>query len=147
MSYHLWIPSMLVLSMTCITPAEKEDSILSGRGAPDPEEDIAGIYRCQGQGMEGKKYDGLVTIEKQKAGTYALTWIFGAGEKHVGIGIRKRDMLAVSSATRLTDGIAVSVVLYEIEKGPRLTGQFTALGGDGAILKENLTLVRRFKDR
>jgi hypothetical protein len=147
MSCHLWVSTVLMLSMTLIAPTEKKDSILSGRNIPSPEPDITGVYRCQGDGMEGKKYDGMVTIEKRKSGSYTLIWIFGPGEKHVGVGIRKDDVLAVSSATRMPEGIAVSVVLYQIEKGPKLSGQFTALGGDGEIMKETLTLVRRFKDR
>jgi hypothetical protein len=147
MSYHLWVPTVLMLSLTCIATAEKEDSLLSGRNVPPPEEDITGIYRCQGEGMEGKKYEGVVTIEKKKGGSYLLTWLFGPGEKHVGVGVRKGDALAVTSATRLPEGIAVSVVLYEIEQGPKLNGQFTALGGDGTVLKETLTFVRRFKER
>jgi hypothetical protein len=103
--------------------------------------DLAGIYRCEGDGPEGGKYSGVVKIEK-KGQSYALTWVLGSGETSVGVGIRKGHTLAANCLSRTKEGLSAAVVLYDISDGPRLTGRFTELGGTGALRSETLTLLR-----
>src|SRR5438132_685418 len=92
--------------------------------------DIVGVYLCEGDGPDGKKYKGLVEIVKA-GDAYAITWAIGSGEAAIGMGIRKGGFLAASCATRTPQGVGVTTVLYEIQAGPKLVGQFTEVGGKG----------------
>ncbi len=106
--------------------------------------DISGYYKCEGDNPDGGKYRGVVKIEPNNK-AYTLSWFLGGTDVSVGVGIRKGDTLAVSYACELPQGVAVAVVVYEIEKGPKLTGQFTELGGDGTVRTETLTFVKKLK--
>ena len=57
----------------------------------------------------------------------------------IGIGIIRGDVLAVSYYT----GTNIGIALYHIEKGPRLTGEWTVLGADGQRYPETLTKMGR----
>jgi hypothetical protein len=134
-----------MLAISIVTPNRPEDKGLAELGSPPLDgEDITGIYRCTGDGADKQKYEGVVKIEKNGR-SYNLTWIIPGTEPYIGVGIRTGDVLAVSCATQMKQGIGVSVVVYEISKGPRLSGRFTSLGGDGTIQSETLTLLRRLR--
>jgi hypothetical protein len=106
-----------------------------------PEVDIAGIYRCEGAGPTGSKYNGVVKIEK-KGQAYSLTWVLGSGETSVGVGIRKGHTLSANCLSKTKEGLSAAVVVYDIGEGPQLIGRFTELGGPGVLRNETLTLLR-----
>ncbi len=97
--------------------------------------DLAGTYRCDGVSPGGKAYRSVVEIVKDDK-TYVVRWLSREGPA-VGIGIVRSDVLAVSYFT----GRQVGVVVYRIEKGPKLTGQWSLLGADGQLYPETLTKV------
>jgi len=100
--------------------------------------DLAGTYRCEGLNPEGKTYEGTVEISKQEQ-TYRLKWMTPPAGVSVGIGIVKGDVLAVS----YFDGAMMGVVLYKIEKGPKLVGEWTVIGTEGHVYPETLTKLGR----
>ncbi|MFO0925993.1 MAG: hypothetical protein U0736_03015 [Gemmataceae bacterium] len=61
------------------------------------------------------------------------------GVAYLGMGIRQGDTLSVAWANRGTVGLSV----YQIEKGPKLTGVYTELGGPGIVATETLTGAAR----
>jgi hypothetical protein len=83
----------------------------------------------------GKPYRTIVEIAKDGQ-TYVLRWRNQEGAA-VGIGILRNDVLAVSYFT----GRDLGVVVYRIEKGPTLTGQWGIFGADGQLYPETLTRV------
>jgi len=102
-------------------------------------QDIAldGVYRSEGVNPDGTKYRGTVEIAKDDQ-TYLVRWL-ARQVTSIGIGIVKGDVLAVSYYT----GTNIGVALYRIEKGPRLTGEWTVLGADGQRYPETLTKMGR----
>ena len=96
-------------------------------------QDLSGVYQCEGVGPNGKPYRGTVEIAKNEQ-TYRVKWTIAPDGVYLGIGILKDDMLAVSYF-----GQVVGVVLYKIEKGPRLVGEWTVIGADGQVFSETLT--------
>lgn len=96
--------------------------------------DITGRYKCEGASPGGQAYRGTVEISK-KGDTYALKWAFGPGETYQGVGILEGNVLAVSySGTGFT-----GVVVYKVEKGPKLVGRWAFAGGKGTVQTETLT--------
>lgn len=102
-------------------------------------QDIAldGVYRSEGVNPDGTKYRGTVEIAKDDQ-TYLVRWL-ARQVTSIGIGIVRGDVLAVSYYT----GTNIGVALYRIEKGPRLTGEWTVLGADGQRYPETLTKMGR----
>lgn len=98
------------------------------------EPDIAGTYLCEGTQLEGLKYKARVEITKL-GDSYSVKWTRGLDMAHLGVGIRKGNLLSVCFLTGKGAGIAV----YRIEKGPKLIGEWTELGGIGLIQAETLT--------
>lgn len=96
-------------------------------------QDISGVYQCDGVGPNGKPYKGVVEIAKNDQ-TYRLRWTVAPDGIYLGIGIRNGDLLAASYF-----GQVLGVVLYKIEKGPRLVGEWTVTGADGQVYSETLT--------
>jgi hypothetical protein len=99
-----------------------------------PNDDIAGVYRCEGMNPDGKPYRGTVEIVKNDQ-TYRVKWTMGQRGASFGIGVVRGDMLAVSYYT----GGNLGVVVYRIVKGPQLIGEWTVLGADGQLFPEKLT--------
>lgn len=95
--------------------------------------DIAGTYRAEGSNPDGTKYRGVVEIAKN-GDTYRLRWSISSEAPSFGIGIVNGDMLAVSYFNNTMTG----VILYKIEKGARLVGQWTVLGAEGKVYPETL---------
>ncbi len=100
--------------------------------APD-EVDIAGIYDCAGTEMDGNRYTARVEI-RRVGDAYAVSWTKGTTPMHVGVGLRKGNVLSVSFANPGMAGIAV----YQIEKDRKLQGEWTELGGIGVVRTESL---------
>lgn len=102
-------------------------------------QDVAldGVYRSEGVNPDGTKYRGTVEIAKDDQ-TYLVRWL-ARQVTSIGIGIVRGDVLAVSYYT----GTNIGVALYRIEKGPRLTGEWTVLGADGQRYPETLTKMGR----
>jgi uncharacterized protein (TIGR03067 family) len=99
--------------------------------------DICGKYRSESTGADGKKQ--VLNAEVTKRGdAYLVAWKMAGGLAYVGTGIRRGDTLSVAWANRGTVGISV----YKIEKGPRLVGTYTEVGGPGLVTPEVLTSVR-----
>jgi hypothetical protein len=99
--------------------------------------DIAGVYRCEGKNPDGTAYRGLVEIEKHGP-SYRVQWVMANRQTAVGIGIINGETLAVS----YYNGANVGLVLYKIDKGPQLKGEWTLLGTpDGELYPETLTRV------
>lgn len=97
------------------------------------ESNLVGVYRCEGVSPGGSPYRTVVEITKDED-TYELRWRAAQGNA-VGIGIVRGDVLAVSYFT----GANMGVVLYRIEKGPKLTGEWSVFGSDGHRYPETLT--------
>ena len=100
------------------------------------EPDITGTYRCEGVLLDGNKYK--ATVEIQKIGdAYTVRWVRGIAEAHIGVGIRKGNLLSVCFAAGRG---GAGIVVYQIDKGPKLHGDWTELGGIGIMQTE--TLIR-----
>ena len=97
--------------------------------------DLTGTYRCEGTSPSGNPYRTVVEIAKDDQ-TYVVKW-YSRGAPAIGIGILINDTLSVSYFT----GKDVGIVVYKIEKGPKLNGQWSILGADGQRYPEVLTRV------
>jgi len=95
--------------------------------------DITGEYQVEGRNA-GEDYQGTATIT-QTGETYEINWTIEDGlETYQGISIRHDDVLAVSFKDEQRSG----VVLYEIQEGPKLVGEW-AFMGNMMLKKETLT--------
>ena len=89
---------------------------------------------CSTFGGDGKKQTLKVEIQK-RGDAYLLRWDVRGGVAFVGSGIRQGNTLSVAWVNRGSVGVSV----YKIEKGPKLVGTYTEVGGPGLIGKEVLT--------
>jgi hypothetical protein len=80
----------------------------------------------------------VATVERL-GDAYRATYRDGGGVQFVGVGLRDGDRLSVRWAARDQAGIGV----HRIERGPKLVGQFTPLGGGGVIGQETLTVAKK----
>lgn len=92
---------------------------------------IEGTYTVVGDGYGG------TAIIRQQGDVYVLQWQL-LGQRYTGIGLRDGEQL---SAAWFGGSGEKGVVVYRIEPGPRLTGAYASLPGNGLIRKE----VLRFK--
>lgn len=99
--------------------------------APDPQPDLAGVYRCDGKNPDGSAYQGVVEIAKLR-GTFRVKWTLDDGAV-MGVGIFSGGVFAVSYF-----GGAPAVVVYTVD-GDRLVGEWTMGGVEGAVYTETLT--------
>jgi hypothetical protein len=108
---------------------------LVGRAAAPTVDQTAlpGVYECQGTGADGRPYRGAVIIEPD-GDRFLVQWYIAAELTAVGLGIRDRDVLAVSFFGADSGG----VVLYRIDGG-RLLGHWSAPMSDGQVFEETLT--------
>ena len=107
--------------------------------------DVTGYYSCQGEDGNGKRYKGVAMIVK-KNDIYVVQWTVGVGSTFVGIGIRKGDTMAISWALPAEKAVVRGVNLYKIAPGPRLTGHWATLPGDGFLQRETLTFLKKVDD-
>ena len=96
--------------------------------------DLAGIYICDGVNAQGA-YRGFVEIVRAKD-TFRVKWTFPrSGDSALGIGIVSNGVLAVSYYGGQTAG----VVVYKLDGGTTLVGEWTVAGVNGGVFKETLT--------
>lgn len=97
------------------------------------EDHLVGTYQVQG----GSGYSGTAQITRNGQ-VYEIAWKIGAGDEFRGVGIRDGRVLSVGfQGESMSD-----VVSYRIEDDGRLTGSWTAIGGDGTVMLETLTKLR-----
>ncbi len=107
--------------------------------------DISGYYTCKGSEGSGKPYSGIAVIAK-KGEIYIVTWVIGGASTFTGIGLRQGNNLAVSWALASEKGLVRGVNSYRIESGPRLTGRWATLPGDGVLRNETLTFLKNLDE-
>jgi len=95
--------------------------------------DLTGLYHCAGVNPNGSTYEGIAQIVRHER-TYRVRWILPPNITHHGIGVVSGNVLAVSYF-----GEAPGVIVYKLEEGPRLVGEWTVLGADGRLFTETLT--------
>ena len=105
---------------------------ISSLAAPDPQPEIAGVYRCSGVNPDGSPYEGVAEIAKID-GTYRILWTLSDHTSVLGVGILSNGVFAVSYF-----GGAPAVALYKID-GQKLVGEWTMGGKEGAVYAETLT--------
>lgn len=106
--------------------------------------DISGYFTCKGREASGKNYHGMAVIAK-KNDVYTVTWVVGGASTFTGIGIRQGNTLAVSWAIPLEKGTIKGVNLYRIDAGPRLTGSWATMPGNGLIQRETLVFLKNLE--
>ncbi len=100
---------------------------------------LPGLYACKGENPDGGMYEGRVEIAARK-GVYNLKWSVGE-TTYVGVALREGDVLSVAWGIPGEGGTAIGVVAYKIEKGGTLSGRWTVLGGENAVMKESLRKI------
>lgn len=100
--------------------------------------DIAGKYRSEVVDPEGKPLVTEAVIER-RGDAYLVTYTKDGQLLFVGMAMRKGDQLSMCWVSNGQTGVSV----YKIEKGPKLTGEFTTLTGPGVVGKEVMTPFRR----
>ena len=114
---------------------------LAGLSAPSARmadlPDLAGTYSCDGVNPAGRPYRGVVEIVRMDD-TFHLRWTFPQeSDAALGIGIISNGVLAVS----YYGGAAAGVVVYKIEEGNKLIGDWTIVGADGGVFHETLKRI------
>jgi uncharacterized protein (TIGR03067 family) len=100
--------------------------------------DIVGKYTSEVVDPEGKSLVTEAVIER-RGDAYLVTYQKDGKLMFVGTAMRTGDLLSMCWMS----GGQVGVSTYKIEKGPKLTGEFTTLGGLGVVGKEVMTPFRR----
>ena len=116
---------------------------LAAQNKPAEEIDISGRYVCQGKTPENQTYRGSTVITKTKD-TYQVAWNVG-GDMYFGEGIRQGDFLSVCWV--LSEPTIPGIMVYHIQKGPKLAGKWAVMGGQGTVLPEALTYVGCVEDK
>ena len=105
------------------------------RPAVEEAVDIVGKYRSEMvDGTTGKTVVTEVTVER-RGDSYVLSYQRDGKVLFVGTALRRGDQLSMSWVSAGQVGVS----LYKIEPGPKLTGDYTILGGIGMTAKETLT--------
>ena len=122
--------SLLVLLLIGVAGAATTPALRAEESA-----DLTGVYVCDGVNPEGHPYRGIVEIIKTEE-TFHLRWTFPQNnDAALGIGIVSNGVLAVS----YYGGAATGVVVYKIDTGKRMVGEWTVTGAGGGVYKETLT--------
>ena len=109
------------------------------RKTPAPAIEIVGKFRSETIESSGRKLTNEVTIEK-RGDAYLLSYRNSSGGLiYVATGIRTGDTLSTCWVSAGQAGVSV----YKIEKGPKLTGEYTPLAGVGLLTPETLVPFRR----
>jgi len=99
----------------------------------DEQIEITGKFVSISIDETGKEKKVPVEIEKRGDG-YFLMWRLDGKLAYVGSGIRTGNTLSVAYFTQGHVGLAV----YQIEKGPKLVGSYTAVGGAGLMVADEM---------
>jgi hypothetical protein len=109
---------------------------------PTPEIDIEGYYTCKGIDNL-KNYSGIAVITKKEE-VYVVQWMVAMGNGFYGVGIRQGNTFAVSWALPGdVKGVVRGLNMYQIEKGPKLVGEWATLPGRGTVNRETLTFLKK----
>ena len=100
------------------------------------QEDLSGVYSCEGKNYDGGAYAGTVVIHRNGEG-YMLLWSIGS-QIHQGVALREGDLL---SSSWTTAGMPGGIVVYKIQSDRKLVGRYTDFGGQ--IGTETLTFLSR----
>jgi len=101
------------------------------------EEDLSGSYKSESIDSVGNKFRYDATIERI-GDAYLVVYRVQGKVIYFGTGLRQGDVFAMCWAS---PGQGTGITLYQIEKGPRLVGRFTELGGPGFLGTETMTRV------
>ena len=112
--------------------------LAAAAGRADEQVEIAGKYTSEVVDPEGKSLVTEAVIER-RGDAYLVTYQKEGNLVFVGTVLRKGDQLSMCWVSGGQAGISV----YKIEKGPKLTGEFTTLTGIGVIGREVMTPFRR----
>lgn len=96
---------------------------------------ITGVYKSESPDQEGNPQTTEATIERH-GDAYLVTYRKDGMIAYVGIATRNGNIFSMCWATSAGQ---VGLSVYQIEKGPRLVGQYTMLGGVGMFAQETLT--------
>lgn len=105
-----------------------------------PNHNYSGYYACDGKTSAGKRYDGVVVIEKVHD-VYVVQWTNGSTITN-GIGQHVDDLLVVGWKMQ-GEGGAIGVTVYRLGKDNTLTGTYVSNPGNGKQCTETLNLLRR----
>ena len=119
------IASLVLLGLFCFVMP------VSATGEPLLNDDIAGVYHC-----DGGSYSGTVIIQKYEE-TYSLVWTIG-GQTHTGVALREGELL---SCCWVPSYGPPGIVVYKIGSDRKLSGRYASLGGNGKVAVEVLTFV------
>ncbi|MGL6073920.1 MAG: TIGR03067 domain-containing protein [Fimbriiglobus sp.] len=100
--------------------------------------EIVGTYRSEITEPDGKKAESNAKIERRGDG-YLITYMNGNRVQYIGTAIRRGNTLSMC----WTNGPQAGISVYKIEAGPKLVGEYTPLGGLGAMAQEVLTPAKR----
>lgn len=100
--------------------------------------DIVGKYKSELVESSGKVVTTEVVIERRGDG-YQATYTMGDKILFIGTALRKGELLSMCWVSAGQAGVS----MYKIEKGPKLTGEYTTLAGIGLTGKEVLTPWRK----
>jgi uncharacterized protein (TIGR03067 family) len=109
--------------------------------AKGEDEDLAGDYKSETLNGDGSKIVSDAIIDRV-GDAYLVTYKKGQAVVFVGIGLRKGDVFCLSWINQGQIGVS----LYQIEKGPKMVGYFTQLGGPGLLGQETLTRAKKILD-
>jgi hypothetical protein len=101
--------------------------------AAEEEIDIVGKFRSELKEASGNVVTTQVVIEK-RGDAYQATYTLDNKVLFVGTALRKGDILSMCWVSAGQAGVSS----YKIEKGPKLVGEYTILGGIGVTGKEVL---------
>jgi hypothetical protein len=102
-------------------------------GEKAPENNLTGVYACEGTNPDGATYSGVVEIVRIKD-TYLVRWTMPNDSQVVGVGILSGGQLSVSYY-----GGTPSLVVYSVGENGQLNGKWTAGGAEGLQFSETLT--------
>jgi len=145
-----FLTALLVASSLIGSPDSKKSKEDPPSARPmDPDmANLTGYYSCKGQEAGGKKYTGVVFLEK-KNDVYLIQWTVGNGSNFAGIAIRQGNILAASWSITTDRGIVRGVNLYRVEAGtdgPRLVGRWASVPGPGIQQAETLTFLKKIEE-
>ena len=105
------------------------------------ENDLTGVYSCEGRNPDGSPYAGIVEIVKVQD-TYLVRWTLSTDSQVVGVGIVSGGALSVSYF-----GGSPALVVYSVTTVGRLDGKWTMGGAEGSVFSETLGPTMQFSIR
>jgi hypothetical protein len=135
---------VLALSQFGRSQTDAPNAGASQEKKPVADIDIDGYYSCKGLDNL-KNYSGIAVITKKEE-VYVVQWMVAMGGGFYGVGIRQGNTLAVSWALPGdSKGVVRGINVYQIEKGPRLVGEWATLPGRGTVNRETLTFLKKLE--